>query len=520
MPARLFHLGRRHGVWLLVALVTGVSLALALHGLTARPLSEDEAASRSLALAAGGSGVTADGGNMTLYYIILRAVLIDISPSVLAMRLISVLAGALTVPVVYLIGKRLASTRVGLAAAALSAFSLPMVFWQQNARAYALGTLLSAASTLAFLAMVESKGRLASCAYFLATVLACYTLIFAALVVAAQLLSLVAYEARDKLPVKRVTWTVATTFVFCLPLLALAVRNGTGQISWIPRPGTAGAGHTILALMSASSADGPATTAPIVDLLGWGSLLLCLAGLAWGALEWTRRKRSAGEKTETYPLSLCGLWLVVPPTTAFIVSQVATHIYVDRYFTVCLPAAALLLALVLDRIRPLPLGGFALVLLVGLRLWVIPSIYGEPVDSLNTAYSYLMASTHRGDCITFSQAQGPNTAGIATDLAYDREHTPGGPALPRAVLPPFRWSAALDPAFVAHESRQSFASVARSCHRLWIGVEPSRSTGEFFLLDIEANWFVRHGWSLVSIRYFPGVRIALMEPRLATHEGP
>ncbi|MHB1510415.1 MAG: glycosyltransferase family 39 protein [Acidimicrobiales bacterium] len=488
----------------------GVSFALGCHGLTSRPLSEDEAASRGFALAAHDSGITADGGNMAFYYLLLREVLNNVSSSVRAMRLISVFSGVGTIPIVYCIGRRLANSRVGILASLLSAVSLPMVFWQQNARAYALGVLLTSASSLAFLVVVESGNRLACYGYFLLTVLACYTVFFAALVVVAQLLSLAAFEERDQLPLKRLLATFGTTFVFCLPLVALAVRRGTSQIAWIRRPGAVAIGHTILAVMSASAADGPRTTAPIATLLGWVSFALCLGVVAWGVFARSRPR----EARLLRPLAFCGLWIAVPPTVAFLFSQFAIHVYLDRYFTLCLPAVALLLALALDRLKPVSLGYVSFALLLGLRLWTIPSVYGVPVDGLQSAFGYLMTSTRRGDCITFSETQGPSTPGIATDLAYDHAHSLGDPPLPRAVLPPFKWSNARRASFVAGPAQQSFASVAGSCRRLWIGVEPG-STGQFFLMETEVIWFASHGWSVVSARDFSGLHLVLMRPRLS-----
>ena len=67
------------------------------------------------------------------------------------LRSISALAGTLTVPVMYLIGRRLGSHRSGLLAAALAACCPLLVWYSQEARAYSLLVLLSAIGLLFFI---------------------------------------------------------------------------------------------------------------------------------------------------------------------------------------------------------------------------------------------------------------------------------------------------------------------------------------------------------------------------------
>jgi 4-amino-4-deoxy-L-arabinose transferase-like glycosyltransferase len=92
------------------------------------------------------------------------------------LRSLSALAGSATVPVVYAIGERLKSARVGLIAAALVAVSPLLVWYSQEARAYMLFMLLSA---VGFLFLV--RGRVALWA--LASAAALATHYFAAVVV-------------------------------------------------------------------------------------------------------------------------------------------------------------------------------------------------------------------------------------------------------------------------------------------------------------------------------------------------
>ena len=74
------------------------------------------------------------------------------------MRSFSALAGTLTVPVVFLIGARLAGRAAGLVAAMLVAVHPLMVWYGQEARAYALLVLLCAVTLLAVVHLLEGDG--------------------------------------------------------------------------------------------------------------------------------------------------------------------------------------------------------------------------------------------------------------------------------------------------------------------------------------------------------------------------
>jgi mannosyltransferase len=75
------------------------------------------------------------------------------------LRTVSALAGVLTVPVAYAIGVELRGRRAGLWAAALVAVNPMMLWYSQEARAYALVTLFGALSALYWLRAERSGGR-------------------------------------------------------------------------------------------------------------------------------------------------------------------------------------------------------------------------------------------------------------------------------------------------------------------------------------------------------------------------
>ncbi len=94
-----------------------------------------------------------------LYYILVWAWTKLLGAGPLGFRSFSALVGTLTVPVMYLAGRRI-STRAGLWAAALTAVNPAMYYYSQEARAYALVVLFSAAALVFWQrALEEPKSR-------------------------------------------------------------------------------------------------------------------------------------------------------------------------------------------------------------------------------------------------------------------------------------------------------------------------------------------------------------------------
>ncbi|TMM08423.1 MAG: phospholipid carrier-dependent glycosyltransferase, partial [Actinobacteria bacterium] len=72
------------------------------------------------------------------------------------LRSLSAVCGVLTVPVAFEVGRTLVNRRVGLVVAALVTVSPAMIWYSQEARAYALFLLLSAVAFLFFVRLLES----------------------------------------------------------------------------------------------------------------------------------------------------------------------------------------------------------------------------------------------------------------------------------------------------------------------------------------------------------------------------
>jgi mannosyltransferase len=142
------------------------------------------------------------------------------------LRSLSALAGLLTVPVAYAIGRRAASgvACAGLATAALVAVNPLLVWFSQEARSYALATLLSAVALLLFQrALDDRRGRLLA-GWAVVAALALATHYFTAFVLAPQALWLLWRHPHRRGAVAAVA-ALAAAGLALLPLLLAQAGN-------------------------------------------------------------------------------------------------------------------------------------------------------------------------------------------------------------------------------------------------------------------------------------------------------
>ncbi len=144
------------------------------------------------------------------------------------LRSLSALAGTLTVPAIHLAGSRLVSRRTGVAAAALVATNPLLIWYSQEARAYSMLILLSAATLAALGGALATPGRRPLTIWGVLAAVALATHYYAVLVVVPQALLLLWRRRRTAVP------AVAGVAVVGLALLPLAVlQERTNLTSWI-----------------------------------------------------------------------------------------------------------------------------------------------------------------------------------------------------------------------------------------------------------------------------------------------
>lgn len=211
----------------LLALAGIVLLAVALRvpTLSVQSLWFDESATR---LVVDGSlrgvldGVWDLEGSPPLFYLLTWAWVQVFGDGELALRSVSAIAGVALVPVMFLIGRRLAGERAGLLAALLAATSPLLVWFSQEARTYQLMALLVALAAHAALQVHGGRGTPAWLRFTLFAVLGVATHYFAAFIVVPLAVWLWRGEHR---PAGAVRWALLALPAAGIALLPLALHQ-------------------------------------------------------------------------------------------------------------------------------------------------------------------------------------------------------------------------------------------------------------------------------------------------------
>lgn len=443
-----------------------LAAVLCLLQIDGRSLGFDEAATVTIASQHGsalGAAIAHDGGNMSGYYVLLHVLIAAFGNSELVLRLPSALAAVATVGLIGAIADRLFGRRAALFSATLCAISVPLVFWAQNARGYALMVALVCAAYLAFLSLVDPPpgpervgahpDRRRWVVYVLSMTLATYASFVAVLIVPAQLVALLPRRRRARLA--PFTAALGAYAVLCAPLIVLAAQRGAGQLFWVPRP-TQEIEKQVLESLTSAGLQPSFHHTPLTTFLTVLSVLAVMATAAW---VWRAARR--GERVWARGATVA--WLAVPSMLSFVYSLFAQPMFLPRNLLMSVPAVALLLGAALAAPRmPRRLGLTLFVVLVVLRGAQVVPTYAVSPEPWQQASATVLARSRPGDCIAFYPLDGR----MAFQYFFSRTSTPGYG--PREILPIAPWNSTQ--IFVERYYTLSSAQIARrapGCHRLW-----------------------------------------------------
>jgi mannosyltransferase len=302
-----------------------------------------------------------------LYYLLMHVVVAVFGTSPAALRLPSLLATAAAAALTAVLGRRLAAAS-GLPApdvtgmtAGLLYMALPRTTWYaQDARPYAIATLLAVGATYLLVRAWDDGGVRWWAAYALVMVLLAAMNLLAVVLLAPHALALLAVRRQAspgtpaagtprasgpeasgpeasgpeagapgtaKPAVRFRPWPAfgiaAAAVLVCITPLAVLAGGQTMQISWIHRPGPGAIAKL------AGDFSGIAALEPLI--LGLAALALVLEALRW-------RQPGCTLAKITLP------WLLLPPVILMVASRVHTPVYDERYVLYCMPAIALLAA--------------------------------------------------------------------------------------------------------------------------------------------------------------------------------
>jgi len=322
-------------------------------------------------------------GNMSLYYLLLHFWL-HLGNGEAFVRSLSVVLAVATVPAIYLLGRRLYSSRAGLIAAALLAVNAFHIRWSQEARSYSLLVLLCVLSSLFFLKCLDAPTRTNRFAWVLSSVLAVYAHFFAGLLLLSQWISLRWLASPPGIIKKGFRWAALAI----LPLVIFAAKTGAGPLHWVKRPGPRDLWNFAVHL---TGSGGP--------LLLFLYVAACAAALEGVQQSW--RKQTVPWDAWRYRFLL--LWLLFPPLLILLFSW-ARPLFVPRYFIFCLPPLLLLAAAGLARLGSPWAWAPAALLVVGLSFFGALSHRNEfdpERDDWRSTSQYVLSNSRPGDAVIF-----------------------------------------------------------------------------------------------------------------------
>lgn len=282
------------------------------------------------------------------------------------LRSLSALAGVATVPVAYLIGSELRGRRAGLVAAALVAVNPMLLWYSQEARAYALLALLCAVSLLYCVRALRRGARRDFTLWGVASALALATHYFAVFPLVAEVALL--WRRRRGRETLQGLWIVALAGLLLAPLAIHQMSYGHAE--WI---GKFGLGHRLweTAATFLTGETGDIIGQPERPALAFAPLALCLVGFALLAWRGSREDRRAA----AVPLSVAAVAVAIPLGLA-LVSTSKDYVLARNLLPALVPLLLVLgIALTLPRARQLG-GAIAAVLLVyclGFCVWASTS---------------------------------------------------------------------------------------------------------------------------------------------------
>jgi 4-amino-4-deoxy-L-arabinose transferase-like glycosyltransferase len=502
--------------WSVVGLTSLLSLGLGLYHLGSRSLWEDEGftwETASQPISKIWRISTRRGDHLFDYYLAVHLMIRAFGHGADMLRMPSVLAGVVTVPLVYLLASRLAETRVaGMFAAALFTVSAPMVFWQQNARDYAFVVLLAVSSSLLLTIAVQTHRAGYLFWWAVISALSVYTHPELALLVPVQVILFLAWSPTWTLRVALVTAGGIVGAIAYHPMLK-AVSDPEFTNSSLPKPNQ----HNVaeVARFLASSAGTAAPNAKPDQIMLWITLAILVAAAGFMTTSFVEH----GLGGLSYGWALVIGWITLPPVMSWVLAESGRPVFIDRYLILSLPPVSIAIAMVLVRSRPRILGFLALAYLLVFRFGVMAPTYSKPYDDYRAATEEILLGAQPHDCVTFDTLSG--------SILYDYylKQVPHRGNLPAQVMPfgvntsdpiEVRQYSSVPESFVdSWQSPVGVKFVASFCPRLWLlqshtgsltGSSSQRQlASQFgaFVHDINATY------ALQADKAFPGITVLL-----------
>jgi len=252
--------------------------------------------------------------------------------------------------------------------------------------------------------------------------------------------------------------------LLCAPLFVLAVRRGSGQLFWVPRPTRKIELQVLESLTSAGlqpSFHRTSTAMLLLILTGVGLIAVTVAAAFTVA---AASSSSSWAERGGWGVGVALAWLVVPVAITFFYSLVAQSLFQPRNVLMSIVPVALLLGAGLSHPRVPQLAGTAgLVAFLALRALQLAPTYGVSPEPWQQATTYVQTHARAGDCIAFYPMDGR----MAFQYYIGKSKAADARA-PRSILPIARWGSVTP--YVERYATLAPAEIktrGAHCRRLW-----------------------------------------------------
>ncbi len=410
-------------------------------------------------------------GNMALYYVMLRPWL-EIHLGEATVRLLSVLPGIASLPVMYLLGKRLFGRNVGMLAALFLALSTCAVVYSQEARGYSWLLLGTIVSTYLFARLIAKPTYAVAFGYALAVGVTFYFHYFGLLVPLAHAVSLVALP-KERRPWKQQLVAGGMLTVLALPVLWMIHTQPVRHLDWVSRPSLLEIYH-LGVFLAAESGKGVGPALLVVELL--------LLAVFFRTMYELRAKAQTDH--DVWPYALVASGLLTPMVFSLLVS-IVRPVFFHRFLLICLPAWLLACAVGGCALRQRPVRLWAIAGVCALSLVSTSMSYSRMREDWRGAVNYLIDNARAQDVVLYYQPVGNWAA------ENYRDWLPGGSANRPTALG------------VSAQSNDWRAKIA-GARRVWLVEYPSNLSDDTSR-SLEAELHSRY--SVVDSRVFRAVTV-------------
>jgi mannosyltransferase len=376
------------------------------------------------------------------------------------LRLLSVVFGILAAYTLFLLNRRLFGIHVAVASGVLLAFNAFFVYYEQDARTYTLVVFLVVLSTYLLVLALDHGSIGRWLAYGLVGALSVYAHFFAAFVIAAHLVYLVAYGTAGHRG-NRIRAAAAGYGLMALlvaPLVVEVLRTDSLERRFIDKVSL---GSFRWLFLNLTGAGGVSTGGG--SLLLFGYFAICCLAILWMGNAVLRRHRDGRERIWSYTLVLA--WLVVPIMGSFAVSLVRSPIFYPRYLVVALPPLVTIAGIGIAGLPRRWLQFTAGAILVALSIHPLLSYYRghfNEGEDWRRAVAYVTQEAQAGDGVVFLSRYGRRPFEY-----YLRQFGGGADLTP--IYPSMPWGGYVPVLTDVHiESSVTAAARLQSYRRVWV----------------------------------------------------